>query len=383
MVAGESSGDLLGAGLIDALRTRVPNAKFEGVAGAAMAAAGCEVWEDAQALAVMGLVEPIREIPRLLRLRRSLVERWRVSPPDVFIGIDAPDFNLGLEKRLRSYGIPTAHYVSPSVWAWRQGRIKTIRKAADVVLCLLPFEKNLYDDHNVASVFVGHPKADIAPRRVDVPAARQAIGISATIPVVAVLPGSRASEVSRLGLVFAEAAKQLLASNHEIRFVTPVATAKLRPIIEESLAQAGVADSFTLLEGQSELAMAAADVVLLASGTAALESALLCKPTVAAYRVAPLTYTIVKAFGLMKIDQFTLPNLLTDKPLVPEFIQHDATPDALAAAVSEFLSTPERVAAVEDRFAKLRVELALGSDQRAADAVLSLTDYAANSKPSV
>lgn len=383
MVAGESSGDLLGAGLIDALRTRVPNAKFEGVAGAAMAAAGCEVWEDAQALAVMGLVEPIREIPRLLRLRRSLVERWRVSPPDVFIGIDAPDFNLGLEKRLRSYGIPTAHYVSPSVWAWRQGRIKTIRKAADVVLCLLPFEKDLYDDHNVASVFVGHPKADIAPRRVDVPAARQAIGISATIPVVAVLPGSRASEVSRLGLVFAEAAKQLLASNHEIRFVTPVATAKLRPIIEESLAQAGVADSFTLLEGQSELAMAAADVVLLASGTAALESALLCKPTVAAYRVAPLTYTIVKAFGLMKIDQFTLPNLLTDKPLVPEFIQHDATPDALAAAVSEFLSTPERVAAVEDRFAKLRVELALGSDQRAADAVLSLTDYAANSKPSV
>lgn len=378
LVAGESSGDLLGAGLISALRTRVPDAEFEGVAGSAMAAAGCQVWDNSEALAVMGLVEPIREIPRLLRLRSSLVDRWRKSPPDVFIGIDAPDFNLGLEKRLRSSGIPTVHYVSPSVWAWRQGRIKTIRKAADVVLCLLPFEKNLYDEHSIASVFVGHPKADSAPGKVDVAAARQAIGLPATIPVVAVLPGSRSSEVSRLGLAFAETAKQLISSIRDIRFVTPIATPKLRPIIEASLAEAGVGDAFTLLDGQSELAMAAADVVLLASGTAALESALLCKPTVAAYRVAPLTYAIVKALGLMKIDQFTLPNLLTDTPMIPEFIQHDATPDALAAAVNDFLSTPERVAAVEDRFAKLRVELALDSDQRAADAVLSLTDYAAN-----
>ncbi|MGB5576434.1 MAG: lipid-A-disaccharide synthase, partial [Woeseiaceae bacterium] len=198
LVAGESSGDLLGAGLIRALRERVPDATFEGVAGPAMVAAGCQQWEPAESLAVMGLVEPLAHIPRLLRLRKSLFERWQASPPDVFVGIDAPDFNLGLEKKLRRTGIRTVHYVSPSVWAWRPGRIKTVREAADRVLCILPFEKPLYDEHGVDAVFVGHPKADSIPARLDPLLARQALGVDAS-ELVAVLPGSRRGEVGRLG----------------------------------------------------------------------------------------------------------------------------------------------------------------------------------------
>ncbi len=372
MVAGEASGDLLGAGLIRALRERVPDATFEGVAGPEMTAAGCERWEDAETLAVMGLVEPLRVLPRLLKLRRTLIHRWTASPPDVFVGIDAPDFNLGLETRLRAHGIPTAHYVSPSVWAWRQSRIKTIRKAADCVLCILPFEKRFYKGHGVRAEFVGHPKADKAPVHADTTAARRKLGLEPDGTIVAILPGSRKSEVSRLGPVFAHAAAMLQDKDPSLRFITPVATRTLRPMVESQLEKAGVSPSFTLLDGQSEDAMAAADVVLLASGTAALESALLCKPTVAAYRIAAMSMAIVRAFKMVKVDKFTLPNLLTETPLVPEFIQEDATPEALAAAVGELLASPERTAAIRERFATLRSELALDADQRAAEVVLDL-----------
>lgn len=377
LVAGESSGDLLGAGLIRAIAARVPEARFEGVAGPAMRRAGCAVWEDAEALAVMGLIEPLREIPRLLRLRRSLRQRWLADPPDVFIGIDAPDFNLGLESRLRAAGIPVAHYVSPSVWAWRQRRVKKIAKACDLVLCILPFETRFYDAHGIDSVFVGHPKADEAPQQVDTGAARAALGIARDAPVVAVLPGSRRSEVSRLGPLFAAAAGRIAADLEGVRFVTPVATPALRNLIESQLAGAGVASSFMLLDGDSERAMSAADIVLLASGTAALESALLGKPTVAAYRVAAATAMIVKRLGLLKIDRFTLPNLLTNEPYVPEFIQDDATPEALAAAVLELWHAPRRRRGIARRFAKLRSELSQGANQRAAEAVLGLVGHAA------
>ncbi len=373
LVAGEASGDLLAAGMMRAIRERYPNATFEGVAGPQMVAAGCEQWEPAQSLAVMGLVEPLAHIPRLLRLRRMLRQRWQESPPDVFVGIDAPDFNLGLEKKLRKAGIRTAHYVSPSVWAWRSGRIKTIRKAADRVLCLLPFEKALYDEHGIDAVFVGHPKADKTPSVVDAYPARQALGLDAG-EVVAVLPGSRASEVSRLGGIFAEAAKLLAESRPDIAFVTPLASPGLRPLFESQLREAGIADRFRLTDGGSETAMTAADVVLLASGTAVLEAALLGKPAVAAYRVARLTAALVRTFGLLKLTQFTLPNLLTDAPLVPEFLQEDAEPRAIAAAVSEFLNDPERRRFVSSEFAKLKAELALDADQRAAEAVIDLAN---------
>lgn len=371
LVAGEASGDLLGAGLIRAIRARVPDASFEGVAGPAMVAAGCDQWEDAEALAVFGLVEPLTHIPRLLKLRRSLVKRWRASPPDVFVGIDAPDFNLGLEKRLRTSGIPTVHYVSPSIWVWRAGRIETVRKAADRVLCILPFEKPLYDAKGIDAVFVGHPKASSLPTDIDVGSVRELLDLGDG-PVVAVLPGSRGSEVLRLGPMFATAAAMLARHRDDIRFVTPVATPRLRPLIEEQLSAAGVADRFCLIDGDSIEAMTAADVVLLASGTAALESALLGKPTVAAYQVAKLMAGILRLFRLLKTEYFTLPNLLTDEPLIPEFIQEDATPKALAQAVWELLEDPERRKAIARRFATLRTDLALGADERAADAVIEL-----------
>ena len=362
LVAGEASGDVLGAGLIRAIRQTVPDAVFEGVAGPAMVAAGCERWEDCEALAVMGLVEPLREIPRLLRLRRSLIRRWRQDPPDVFVGIDAPDFNLGLEKALKRSGIPTVHYVSPSVWAWRRGRIRKIKKSVDTVLCILPFEKTLYDEHGVNAVFVGHPKADSAPAAVATTAVRRELGIDAR-EVVAVLPGSRGSEAT---------AAQLGRERDGLSFVTPAATPKLRTLIEEQLDDAGVRDRFTLLDGQSQQAMSAADVVLLASGTAVLEAALLCKPTVAAYKLAWLTYVIVKHLRLLKVEHVTLPNQLTAEPLVPELLQHDATPEALAASVRSLLDDSERRQSISSKFAKLREDLALGADRCAADAVLGV-----------
>ena len=371
LVAGEASGDLLGAGLIRALTARVPGALFEGVAGPEMVAAGCEQWEPAESLAVMGLIEPLAHIPRLLRLRKSLVRRWRKSPPDVFVGIDAPDFNLGLEKQLRTSGIKTVHYVSPSIWAWRSGRIKTVKAAADKVLCILPFEKPIYDKHDIDAVFVGHPKADSAPHSVDMNAARQTLGIDAA-EIVAILPGSRASEVSKLGGILVAAARRLANTRSDIHFVTPIATPALRPVIEQQVADADLTDSFLLLDGDSELAMSAADVVLLASGTAALEAALLAKPTVAAYRVTTLSYALVKGLRLVDLTHFTLPNLLTDSPLVPEFIQGDARPEAISAAVAELLDDPARRQFISERFAKLRTELARNTDQRAADAVITL-----------
>jgi lipid-A-disaccharide synthase len=371
LVAGESSGDLLGAGLIRAIKTRYPDAIFEGVAGPEMVAAGCDQWEPAETLSVFGLVEPLARLPRLLRLRKSLVERWRESPPDVFVGVDAPDFNLVLEKKLRAIGIKTVHYVSPSIWAWRPGRIKTIQAAADKVLCILPFEKPLYDDVDVEAIFVGHPKADEAPDTVDTAAAREALGLSAD-EVVAVLPGSRVGEIARLGDVFVKAAGILAKARANIQFVTPIATPALRPAIEASIAAAGLSDKFLLLDGDSQLAMSAADVVMLSSGTAALESALLGKPTVAAYRVGRISWAIVVQMGMLKLTHYTLPNLLTDEPLVPEFIQDRAKPEDIALAVSELLDDPNRRQIISDRFARLRVELAQNTDQRAADAVIEL-----------
>lgn len=373
MVAGEASGDLLGAGLIRAIRERVPGAVFEGVAGPEMIEAGCARLEDAETLAVMGLIEPLREIPRLLRLRRSLIQRWRDSPPDVFVGIDAPDFNFGLEKKLRRSGIRTVHYVSPSIWAWRAGRINTVREAADRVLCILPFEKPIYDENGVDAVFIGHPKADTIPSFVDVESARQVLGLDEG-QVVAVLPGSRDSEVSRLGPLFAAASASLARRDERLHFVTPAATPKLRAMIEAQLEQAGVAERFTITDGGSIDAMAAADVVLLASGTAALEAALLGKPTVAAYRVAALTALLVRLLGLLKLEYFTIPNLLTETPLVPEFIQEAATPEALAEAVAALLADPDRRQAITRRFNELRSTLALGADARAARAVLEVAN---------
>ena len=371
LVAGESSGDLLGAGLVRALKERYPEATFEGVAGPAMLEAGCEQWEPSESLAVFGLIEPLSHLPRLLKLRRQLVKRWTAAPPDVFVGIDAPDFNLGLEKKLRAAGIRTVHYVSPSIWAWRAGRIKTVKAAADKVLCILPFEAALYDGVGVDATFVGHPRADSIPADPDMATARQALGLEAD-EVVAVLPGSRASEIAMLGEILVASAALIAKARGSVQFVTPVATPALKPAIEAQIAAAGLTEQFVLLDGNSERAMIAADVVLLASGTAALESALLAKPTVAIYRLGRISYAIVNSLNLLKLTHFTLPNLLTETPLVPEFIQDKARPDDIAKAVIELLDDPDRRRSIGERFARLRTELAQDTDQRAADAVVSL-----------
>ena len=372
LVAGEASGDVLGAGLIRAIRARVPDAIFEGVAGPNMVEAGCVQWEPADSLAVMGLIEPLAHIPRLLRLRRSLVRRWRESPPDVFVGIDAPDFNLGLEKKLRKAGVSTVHYVSPSIWAWRPGRVKKVEKAADTVLCLLPFEPAIYKEHGVNAVFVGHPSATAVPDVVDTAAARAELQLDAR-QIVAVLPGSRGGEVGRIGGILAEAAKAIHDVRPDVQFVTPIATPELRPVIEQQLQAAGVAEHFTLRDGDSRVAMSAADVVLLASGTAVLEAAMLRKPAVATYRVNSLTYWIGQSLlRLVKLSHFTLPNLLIEEPLVPEFIQNDAKPGPIAEAVVALLDNPQQRQFISERFDRLRSELALDADQHAADAVLGL-----------
>lgn len=371
LVAGEASGDLLGAGLITALRRHDPHIEFEGVAGPEMQAAGCVALEEAEALAVMGLIEPLREIPRLLRLRRSLVSRWTVNPPDVFVGIDAPDFNLGLERRLRARGVKTVQYVSPSVWAWRQGRVKTIARAVDTVLCLLPFEKAFYDQQDVAAEFVGHPMADRTPTNPDTGAARSALGITA-MRVLAVLPGSRKSEVSRVGPIFAETCARLGKADPDLAFVAPMATPTLKALFLRQLAAAGVADRFILTDRNAELVITAADVALLVFGTATLQTALLKTPMVGAHKVAGLTYAIAKGLNIVKVPHYSLPNLLTDEPLVPEFLQHEAQPAALETAVRDLLDDRARRDHIAACFGQIRDKLARGADERAAEAVLKL-----------
>jgi lipid-A-disaccharide synthase len=372
LVAGEVSGDQLGAGLLRALGGREPALRSMGVAGPAMRAAGCEAWACAEALSVMGLAEVARELPRLLALRRRLARRFLADPPDLFVGIDAPDFNLGLERRLRAASIRTAQYVSPSVWAWRQGRLKTIARAVDLVLCLLPFEKAFYDRHGIDAVFVGHPLADDIPVEVDAVAARKALGLDGRGPIVAVLPGSRSGEVIRLGGDFAGAIDWMAARRPDLHFVAPMANSAIRQQFEAQLQRNAPHREVTLLDGRAQQAMAAADAVLVASGTATLEAALLKRPMVVAYRLAPATRWILERFRLLKLRRYALPNLLADKDLVPELIQDEVTPAALGAAVLALIEDPDRRRVLAAAFGDMHRQLRRNASQRAAEALLSL-----------
>ena len=375
IVVGEASGDQLGAGLIRALKAQNARVRIEGVAGPAMRAAGCDVWEDANTLAVMGLVEPIKVLPRLLRLRRSLIKRWTEDPPDIFVGIDAPDFNLGLEKALRRRGITTVQYVSPTVWAWRQGRVRKIAKAVDKILCIFPFEEDFYRAHDVAAEFIGHPLADIINTDVDSAAIRSDLGLTATT-VVVVMPGSRSNEVARLGPVFANACGRLIKRYPDLQFVAPMVSPELREVFKIHIEAVGIEDYITLIDGNAEAAIAAADVALLASGTASLQTALYGKPMVAAYKLSPLTYLLQRCFKLVRVKYFAMPNLLTDEPMVPEFLQAAATPEALSAAVSELLDDAQRRAVIESKFMILRAALRRGAQRQAAKVILDLAGAA-------
>ena len=374
IVAGESSGDILGAGLIRAIRERRPDATFEGVAGPLMQAAGCKALYPAETLSVMGLFEVLRHLPRLLRVRSHLREHFIANPPDVFVGIDSPDFNLGLEESLRKQGIPTVHYVSPSIWAWRPKRVFKVGRAADLTLALLPFEPPLYDQHGFKATFVGHPLADSVPAQPDKRALREELHLPQDRPVVAILPGSRGSEVQRLGPVFLRTAAWLSQRKPEVQFVIPAATPALNQLLKRQIRTLEPDLPVTLVEGHSHEALGAADAVLLASGTAALEALLLRCPMVVAYKVSSLTYNVVMGLKLLKIKNVSLPNLLAERDLVPEFMQARANPEELGPAVLKLLDDkPARDAQLRGLEALTGV-LRVGADARAADAVLGLAD---------
>jgi lipid-A-disaccharide synthase len=373
LVAGELSGDLLGAGLMRALKARHPAIEFRGIGGPRMLAEGIDSRFPLETLSVMGLVEVIKHLPGLIRVRRTLKQDALDWQPDIMVGIDAPDFNLGLERALREAGVTTAHYVSPQVWAWRQWRVKGIARSVDAMLTFLPFEATFYERHRVPVAFVGHPLADELPLDNDRGAARIALGLDDTAPVLALLPGSRANEVRFLGATFLEAAERLCRARPGLQVVIPAATPARREQLETLLALSpALADRVTLLDGQAREAMIASDLVLLASGTASLEAMFCHRPMVVAYRMAPATHWLARR--LVKTPWIALPNLIAREPLVPELIQDAATPEAIAARLDAMLDDAEGRAALEARFAAMHGGLQRDASRRACDAIEALVD---------
>ncbi len=371
IVVGEASGDQLARGLIQELRARCPDAEFVGITGPQMRAAGCVSWGDFEQLAVMGLVEVVRHLPRLRRLMKSLRARLRDDPPDILIGIDAPDFNLRLEAYARQRGIPTVHYVCPSVWAWRKGRTNTIRKSCDLVLCLLPFEKDFLDGYDVPSVFVGHPLADEIGDGLDRAESRRVLGVPDT-PLLALLPGSRRSEIEHLGRLFLQVAIRVERSVPGMRCVVAAANAAVADRMCEFARDLQIEDAVDVRIAATRNVLGAADSVLVASGTATLETMLMRRPMVVAYKANPFTVWLGR--WLVDIEFFALPNLLAKKRLVPEFLQEEATPEALAEAVIGQLAKGSHEHDMLSEFAALAGSLRCSASQRAADAVLTLLD---------
>lgn len=374
IVAGEASGDLLGAALIDALRARRPDLQCFGVAGPRMIEAGCESLASADSLAVMGLFEVVAHLPRILDLRRRVTAEFLGRRPDVFIGVDAAEFNLSLAPALHAAGIRTVQYVSPQVWAWRPGRVRRMARVLDLVLCLLPFEPRCYEQHGLAATFVGHPLADRVPMAPDRDAARAALGLPERDPVLAVLPGSRAGEIARLGVPFARTLRRLASERPTLRFVAPMARPALAREFGALLERHAPGVAVTLLDGQAQTALIAADAALVASGTATLE-ALLCKrPMVVAYRVGAATAGVLRLFRLLKAPFIAQPNLLAGRRVVEEFVQGQVEPETLAAAIGRALDDGAARAALQALFAELHATLRQGASDRAAEAVLALVE---------
>ena len=374
IIAGEVSGDILGAGLIHALKARYPHAKFIGIGGERMIAEGFETLFDMEELSVMGLVEVLKHLPRLLNIRRSIIEQLSALKPDIFIGIDAPDFNLDVELKLKQQGIKTIHYVSPSVWAWRQKRVYKIAAATNLVLAFLPFEKAFYDRFNVPCRFIGHTMADAIPLKPNRDDACQLLNLDPTQRYVAILVGSRGSEVEFLSEPFLQTAQLLHQRYPDVKFLVPLINQKRRQQFEQIKQRVAPELDMILLDGNARAAMITAEATLLASGTAALE-AMLCKsPMVVGYRMKPFTYFLAKR--LVKTKYVSLPNLLADEMLVPELIQEDCNPTNLAEKLSLYLS--EEKSAVQNRhillqrFAELHQRIQCNADQQAAQAVIDL-----------
>ena len=376
IIAGEVSGDILGAGLIHALKARYPHAKFIGIGGERMIAEGFETLFDMEELSVMGLVEVLKHLPRLLKIRRSIIDQLSALKPDVFIGIDAPDFTLDVELKLKQRGIKTIHYVSPSVWAWRQKRVYKIAAATNLVLAFLPFEKAFYDRFNVPCRFIGHTMADAIPLKPNRDEACQLLNLDSTQRYVAMLVGSRGSEVEFLSEPFLQTAQLLHQRYPDVKFLVPLINQKRRQQFEQIKQRVAPELDMILLDGNARAAMIAAEATLLASGTAALE-AMLCKsPMVVGYRMKPFTYFLAKR--LVKTQYISLPNLLADEMLVPELIQEDCNPTNLAEKLSHYLSEDKSAVQTRNvllqRFAELHQMIQCNADQQAAQAVIDLLE---------
>jgi lipid-A-disaccharide synthase len=372
VVAGESSGDNLGAALMAEVLERAPGTRFVGVAGPRMKAAGCEALADAEELAVMGLFEVLHHLPRLLALRRRIRQALLARRPDVFVGIDAPEFNLGLAPALHGAGLPTVQYVSPQVWAWRRGRADRMARFLDLVLCLLPFEQEVYRAAGLRSVFVGHPLADQLPLAPDRAAARQALGLPANGPIVAVLPGSRLGEVTRLADDFAGTVAWLAGRRPGIAFAAAFAGEGTRATFEAAMGRHAAGVPLRSFVGQSQAVLTAANVVLVASGTATLETLLCKRPMVVAYRLGALTAFALRRLGLLKAPYFAQPNLLAGRQVVPELAQDDVEPERLGREVERWLDDPAAVTELEALFTALHRQLRRGASAEAAMAVLAL-----------
>ncbi|HSW92882.1 MAG TPA: lipid-A-disaccharide synthase [Gammaproteobacteria bacterium] len=369
ILAGEASGDRLGAGLIHALNAHQAF-EFTGIGGSGMIAAGCHSLFDMERLSVMGLIEPLRRLPELFRIRRELYHYFIEHRPAVFIGIDSPDFNLGLELKLRRAGIPVIHYVSPSVWAWRQKRIFKIAKATDLVLALFPFEADFYKKYNVPVQFVGHPLADLIPLHTDKMLARKKLNLDPDAVYIALLPGSRQNEINYLAERFLETAAHCYKKRPSLKFITSSINEKRHQEFE-AICKARYPDlPLTFFQGRSHEVMEAADVVLVTSGTATLETMLYKRPMVIAYRMANLTFQLGKRW--VKLKYIGMPNLLANERLVPEFIQEAATADNMSAALLDYLDHPEKVAVLEKKFLEIHQTLRCNANEQAAKAVLNL-----------
>lgn len=369
ILAGEASGDILGSRVLAALRQRFPDLTVEGMGGPLMEAQGLTSMYPMERLSVMGFVEPLKRLPELLRIRGALYRHFRDNPPDVFLGIDSPDFNLHLEQKLRAQGIRTAHLVSPTIWAWRAGRIRKIKRAVDQMLCLFPFELDIYRQHAMAATFVGHPLADEIPLHTDKGPARAALGLPPTAKVLALLPGSRGGEVRLLAPLFLEAARQLSERDPAIHFVLPAASEARMTQIHAELARFPELP-VTVLAGQSRQAMAAADAILLASGTATLEAMLLKRPMVVAYRMGELSWQVASRIATTRF--VALPNVLAGERIVPELLQHAATPEAMVDELWPLLSEGDKALAQADAFEVFHQQLALGYADHAAAALAQL-----------
>lgn len=376
LIAGEHSGDLLGAGLVAQLKQRYPHAQFVGVGGPLMQAQGLHSLVSMDDLAVMGLAEVLGRLPTLLSHRRLLVKHFMQQPPAVFIGIDAPDFNLPIAKRLKAAGIPTMQYVSPSVWAWRQGRIHGIKQAVDHVLCLLPFEKAFYDQHQLPATFVGHPLADSIPMHSDKQQARSELGLilQPQQRLIALLPGSRSGELQRLGPVFLQAAQQLAERHPDWVFIAPMISPAREAQFQQLHQRLAPKLAVQVVSGHARTVMAAADALLLTSGTVTLEAMLIKRPMVVAYRFNWLSFLLIKR--LFKAAFFSLPNLLAGRRLVPELVQSDVSSERLAAEVEGLLNEPTDTLIAE--FTSLHQRLIRDADRLSADVAASLANAAAN-----